>query len=331
MILFWELSAELSTGYLLSVVDKTANKAKRFIPIVKFLGPFTLGAGKTNTHTLTLPQYTGSVRTMVIAGSDRAFGIAEKSVLVKDPLMILVTAPRVVSPGEKVALPVSLFIQKEGINEVNIKAEGNDLVTFEEKSKIIAVTGTGEKESEFSFTAGGKTGVAKINVTANGGGESATYNMEIEVRSPNPPEVRAELKVLKQGEKFETSFKPFGIEGSNSAILEVSSVPSINLEKRMQYLLDYPYGCSEQITSEAFPQLWLKELSGNDPSVVKSSSANITKAISMLITRQMINGGIALWPGSTQPDPWVTSYAGHFLTEAEEKGIASLQDLNRSG
>ena len=305
-----------------AVVDKSANKAQRFVPVVKFLGPFNLEAGKTNTHTLTLPQYTGSVRTMVVAGSDRAFGIAEKSVFVKDPLMLLVTAPRVISPGEKVALPISLFIQKDRIKDISIKAEGNDLVSFEEKTKNISVSGTGEKDSEFSFTAGEKTGVAKISVTATGGGESATYIMQIEIRSPNPPEIRAESKMIRKGEKFETNFKPFGIEGSNSAILEVSSLPSINLEKRMEYLLDYPHGCSEQITSAAFPQLWLKDLSGNDASVTKSASDNITEAINKLVSRQMISGGIALWPGSSQPDNWVTSYAGHFMTEAERKGYS---------
>src|SRR5664280_3620697 len=305
-----------------TAIDKSANKARRFVPVVKFLGPFTLEAGKTNTHTIILPQYTGSVRTMIVAGSERAFGAAEKSVLVKDPLMLLVTAPRVVSPGEKVALPVSIFIQKDGIKDIVIKAEGNDLVIFEEKTKTISVSGTGEKDSEFSFTAGGKTGKAKISVTATGGGESATYNMEIDIRSPNPPDTRAEVKVIRQGEKFETTFKPFGIEGSNSALLEVSSLPSINLEKRMDYLLDYPYGCSEQITSAAFPQLWIGELTSNDKTITQTASANITEAISKLISRQMINGGIALWPGSSQPDNWVTSYAGHFMTEAERKGYS---------
>jgi hypothetical protein len=128
--------------------------------------------------------------------------------------------------------------------------------------------------------------------------------------------------VIRQGEKFETTFKPFGIEGSNSALLEVSSLPSINLEKRMDYLLDYPYGCSEQITSAAFPQLWIGELTSNDKTITQTASANITEAISKLISRQMINGGIALWPGSSQPDNWVTSYAGHFMTEAERKGYS---------
>jgi uncharacterized protein YfaS (alpha-2-macroglobulin family) len=305
-----------------AIIDKSANKAQRFIPVVKFLGPFNLEPGKTNTHTLSLPQYTGSVRTMVIAGSDRSFGAAEKSVLVKDPLMVLVTAPRVISPGEKVALPITLFIQNEGIKEITLKTEANDLIRFEENTRNISVSGIGEKDAEFSFTVGEKTGVAKINVTANGGGEIAVYNMEIEVRSPNPPETRTEIKLIKQGDKWETSFKPFGIEGSNSALLEVSSLPSINLEKMMEYLLNYPHGCSEQITSAAFPQLWIKELTGSNTAMAQSASANITEAISKIISRQMANGGIALWPGSYQPDNWVTSYAGHFMTEAERKGYS---------
>jgi len=312
-----------------AVVDKSANKAQRFIPVVKFLGPFDLEAGKTDSHTITLPQYTGSVKTMVIAGSDRSFGIAEKSVLVKDPLMVLVTAPRVISPGDKVALPISLFIQKEGIRDVTVKAEGNELVSFVEKTKNISVSAIGEKETEFTFTVGGKTGVAKISVTATGGGETAIYNLEIEVRSPNPPETRAEIKVIRQGEKWETTFKPFGMEGSNSALLEVSAMPSINLEKRLGYLLNYPHGCSEQITSAAFPQLWLKDLSGQDAATTKSASTNITAAINKLITRQMANGGLALWPGSYQSDNWVTSYAGHFMMEAERKGYSIPSDFKQ--
>ena len=35
-----------------ALTDKSANKAKRFVPVVRFLGPFTLGAGKTNTHVI---------------------------------------------------------------------------------------------------------------------------------------------------------------------------------------------------------------------------------------------------------------------------------------
>jgi uncharacterized protein YfaS (alpha-2-macroglobulin family) len=257
---------------------------------------------------------------MVIAGNDRAFGAVDKSVLVKDPLMVLVTAPRMISPGETAALPVTLFILKENIKEVSVKAEGNELIKFEEGSKTVISSGSGEEDTEFTFTASEKTGVGKIKVTASGGGEIALYELEIEVRSPNPPETRAELKLLKPGEKWETAFTPFGIEGSNSARLEVSALPSINLEKRLDYLIQYPHGCSEQITSAVFPQLWLKDLVSNDEEAAKASSGNVKEGISKIVSRQMVSGGIALWPGSYQPDNWVTSYAGHFMLEAEKLG-----------
>ncbi len=305
-----------------ALIDKSANKASRFIPVVKFFGPFSLSSGKINTHIITLPQYTGSVRTMVIAGSDRAFGSAEKSVPVTDPLMVLVTAPRVISPGETVALPVTLFVQKDGLKDITVKAESNDLINFKNNTLNIKVAGTGEKDTELEFTAGEKRGIATIGIVASGGGEKATYNMSIEIRSPNPPEIRSELKVVGKGEKWENSFTPFGLPGSNSAILEVSTLPSINLEKRMDYLLNYPHGCSEQIVSAAFPQLWLKDLTNSDDAITENSSSNIKEAINKIISRQMADGGIALWPGSIQADNWVTSYTGQFISEAERKGYA---------
>ena len=304
-----------------ALADKSANKAQRFLPVVKFFGPYYLEAGKTNTHPVVLPQYTGSVRTMVIAGSDNAFGLAEKSSFVRDPLMVLAIAPRTLSPGDKVALPVTLFIQKEEIREITIKAEGNEFVKFRENSGTISVSGP-EEDTELYFVTGDKTGIARINITATGGGETASYSMEIDVRSPNRPEVRSELKVIQPGEKWEIPFKPFGMEGTGTANLSISSLPSIDIGKKMDFLINYPHGCSEQIISAAFPQIWIKELTGGNAQISKRASVNVTEAIEELVSRQMINGGIALWPGASQPDSWVTSYAGHFMSEAERMGYS---------
>lgn len=311
-----------ATGGDGTLADKSANKAKRFNPVVKFLGPFNLGSGKTNTHRIILPQYTGSVKTMVVAGSERSYGVAEKSSFVRDPLMVLATAPRVLSPGEKVTLPVTLFVQKEGIKEIKVEIESNELISFSEKSRTVKITGLEEKDLEFAFTTAERLGKATIKVLCSGGGEKASYNLEIEVRSPNPAETRSEIKVLNPGEKWTSQFTPFGAEGTNSASVEFSRMPSINLEKRLDYLIQYPHGCSEQITSAAFPQLWLKSLIGDYASVNAKTAENVTSAIQKIVSRQMINGGIALWPEASQPDGWVTSYAGHFMLEAEKMGYS---------
>ena len=78
-------------------------------PLLNSLGPFELSAKGKNTHEIQMPNYVGSVRTMVIAKSGSAYGSSEKTTAVKMPLMVLATLPRVVGPGEKVALPVTVF------------------------------------------------------------------------------------------------------------------------------------------------------------------------------------------------------------------------------
>lgn len=304
------------------LIDRTAGKAQRFVPVVRFLGPCTLEAGKTNTHRLVLPQYTGSVKVMVIAGNEKAYGKAEKKVKVADPLMLLVTAPRVISPGEKAALPLTLFVNKENPGEITIRAESNELLSLSRETQTLKSLSTGEHDLELEFTAGAKTGSGVIKVTASASGESATYSIELEVREPNYPETRTEQKIISQGEKVNMNFSPFGTEGSNSASIEISALPYVNLDKRLSYLTSYPHGCSEQIVSAVFPQLWLKDFAMGDQELLNKAGSNIRQALMTLSSRQMASGAIALWPGASAPDLWVTSYAGHFAIEAERIGYS---------
>jgi hypothetical protein len=84
--------------------------------------------------------------------------------------------------------------------------------------------------------------------------------LDIEIRSPNPAEIRAEQRLLKQGEKWETSFNTFGMEGTNGATLEISDLPAVNLEKRLGYLLNT---ARVHRTNNfcRFPALWMKNIS----------------------------------------------------------------------
>jgi alpha-2-macroglobulin len=304
-----------------AAIDQSKNRARRFVPVVRFIGPFTLEAGKTGSHRIRLPQYTGSVRVMITAaGEGNTFGAAEKSVIVSDPLMILATAPRVLSPGDRVALPVTVFAQKKNISEVNVSATGNEMITFTRPSGTVRFDEPGEKDMELLFTTAQQPGKAVMKVEASGGGETATYDMEVEVRIPNPPERRSETRILGPGEKYDRSFTPFGITGTSSATAEIFSLPSVNLSRRLAWLTSYPHGCTEQITSAAFPQIYLPDLLGKnlpDPAYVRN---NVQEALRNISARQIASGALVLWPGNPYPDDWVTSYAGHFAIEAQKAG-----------
>ncbi len=93
----------------------------RFPPVVKFLGPFALKAGEKRVHTVDLPEYVGALRVMVVAGDGSAYGSVEKSVFVRQALMILPTIPRVIGPDEQFRLPVSVFTSEAAIREVKLE------------------------------------------------------------------------------------------------------------------------------------------------------------------------------------------------------------------
>jgi alpha-2-macroglobulin len=305
-------------------------RANRFKPVVKFFGPFTIEKGDTKTHKFIMPQYIGSVRTMVVAGYEGAYGKAEKATPVRKPLMVLATLPRVLGPEEKLKLPVTLFTQEKSIRNVNVSVKVSGPVSISgNNSQSVAMGAGGDMTVYFDLAVKSAIGVAKVEVTATSGNFKGTDIIEIDVRNPNPPVSRITEIMLEAGKSWNAEATPFGIAGTNTAVLEVSNMPPINLGPRLRYLFQYPYGCVEQTTSSVFPQLYLnqvKVLTENEQAAVQR---NITAGIERLKSFTQRDGGFAYWPGNSDADTWGSSYAGHFLLEAELKGYYVPADLIR--
>lgn len=296
-------------------------EAIRFKPMVRFLGPFYLKGGKTAEHKISMPNYIGSVRAMVVAGHDFAYGNAEKTVPVKKPLMTLATLPRVLGPGEKVKLPVTIFAMDKKVKDVKVAVKTNDLFTVEgSKTQNIRFETEGDEVVTFDLNVADRIGVGKVEIIATGGGEKSTYEIELDVRSPNLPTTIVEDQVLEKGENGEFIMDLPGMRGTNSASIEVSAIPPINLEKRLGYLIRYPHGCLEQTTSGAFPQLFLEDVINVTPEQKLKIKDNINAALNKIRRHQLNSGGFAYWVGGRTANDWSSTYAGHFILEAEKRG-----------
>jgi hypothetical protein len=292
--------------------------------VAQFIGPVTLKARGQNTHKLVMPNYVGSVRVMVVAANDYpAYGMAEETVPVKQPLMVLATLPRVLGPGEKVKLPVNVFMMEERKKDVTIEIETNDnlLVTGPDQ-KEIRFNKYGEKLVEFDLQVKEIIGAGAVTVTASSGRDKATYHFDIEIRNPNPPARNYYFTKLEGGGKWEQEIDAPGIQGTNSLKMEVSSLLPLNLARHLDWLLDYPYGCAEQITSSAFPQLYLGDLTELTTVLRKQTVNNIKWTIKRLARYQNRNGSFSFWPDYSYGNDYITSYIGHFLIEARKKGYA---------
>ncbi|MDG1477510.1 MAG: alpha-2-macroglobulin family protein [Vicingaceae bacterium] len=298
-----------------------AKKANRFKPVVKYFGPFELKGGDEKTIKFKMPNYIGSLRTMVVAGQDGAYGSAEKTTAVKKPLMVLATLPRVLGPTEKVKLPVTVFSMSKKIKNVKVTLETNEMLKINgSKSKTITFTEEGDQIVEFDIDVAKKIGMATAKVTVSGGGEKATYEMELDVRMPNPLVNKITGGMAEKGKTWKTDYTPLGILGTREGVLEVSSIPSMGLENRLKYLIHYPYGCVEQTTSSVFPQLYLTSLIDMSDEKKEAIETNIKNGIKRLKTFQTASGGLSYWPGEYYDSEWGTNYAGHFMIEAKNKG-----------
>jgi uncharacterized protein YfaS (alpha-2-macroglobulin family) len=318
-----ELSRLLAIGGDGDINKKGGNKANRFKPMVKFMGPFNLKKGETAKHEFMMPQYVGSVRTMVVAGNQGAYGAAETATPVRMPLMVLGTLPRVVGPGEEVDLPVSVFAMEKQVKNVKVDVQVNGMFTaVDGASKSIAFKEVGDEVVTFKLKVNSVLGVGKVKIVATSGSEKATYDIEIDVRNPNPKVVNVVEGIVEAGKTWSTPYTPAGMTGTNKGTIELSSIPPINLGERLKYLIEYPHGCVEQTTSSVFPQLYLADIMELNSDFKVAMDRNIRMGIERLKSFQTSSGGLSYWPGYYDADDWGSSYAGHFMLEAEMKGYA---------
>jgi uncharacterized protein YfaS (alpha-2-macroglobulin family) len=328
-----ELERLLALGGSDVTINSPDEARSRFPPVVRFLGPFHLDAGAKSSQQIDMPRYIGAVRVMVVAGEKSAYGLADKSVFVRQPLMLLPTMPRVVGPGEEVSVPVSIFVSDPKIKTVALSAEPDSLFTpVGESTTQVSFTRPEEKLGMLRLKAANRLGKSHVRLTVSSGEQRAVSDIFIDVRSSNPPTTTFESHAVQPGESWTTQLTPHGLQGTNSASLEVSSIPALNLESRLGYLITYPHGCLEQTTSAAFAQLYLPQLlKPLEAGRRQQIEDNIRNGLERLRWFQQGNGSFSYWPGGSggfavHPaapyEQWTTVYAAHFLVEAEKAGYS---------
>ena len=296
---------------------RAARKDNRFNPVVKFLGPFTLAKG-TGKHDIKLPMYVGSLRVMVVAGHDGAYGNAAKTVTVKSPLMVLATLPRQIAAGENVVLPVNVFALDDKVKDVKVtvKAEGA-LQADGATTETTHFDKAGDNVVRFALKTAGEGG-AKVTVTAEGGSRKTSETIDIQVVNPNPETVTIRQEKLAAG-------KTVSFDADGRSTLSLAGFPAVDASGLYRTMKNYPYDCTEQLASRGLTMLHLLPmLSETEAGEARTLLPDI---IRQLYARQRGDGGFAYWSGGNSSDTWASSMAGQFLAEAAAAGFEVQNDV----
>lgn len=302
----------------------------RFEAVSIFSGPLETDAHGYAEVELEIPNYIGSVKVMVVAAAEGHYGSASQDVPVKAPLMVMPTLPRVLGPLDQITLPVTVFALEEELGEVTVRLDASGPVAIQGEREIDLSFSTAEsQEVFFQLMAGEEVGVASIAISAYA--PTKDYRNEsrtsLPIRPPNPYIYLSTEEVAEPDQVVDFAVPPGGVPGTDSVQVTISPLRGLNINHRLKWLMRYPYGCLEQVTSAVFPQLYLPEVFSFSPEQLSDMDENLNAAIQAFRQYQLKDGGFSYWPGGSVANQWATNYAGHFLLEAQSKGYYVPADL----
>jgi len=299
------------------------NGQRRFIPVSMFKGPISTDDQGRATVKFTMPNYNGAVRIMVVGTQQASFGHAEKTVTVKSDLIMQPGIPRVLKPGDEFFLPVALFRTNPKISSANFTLQTTGpLEILGNASAQVNFAQRDEADISFKVRVKEAAGPAQINLTGQAGDISVKTTTNINVVPASPRIYDQSTQKLNKTAPLSLQVPAIGLTGTNTAQLTLSIFPDMDFDHRLKWLINYPYGCLEQITSAVFPQLYLKKMGYFPGSEAAEIDKNINAGIAQLQQFSLSDGGFSYWPGEMEESEWGTNYAVHFLVEARKMGYS---------
>lgn len=310
-------------------------KRKTDLPVVYWSGILDTDS-TTRQLTYQVPDYfNGSLKIMAVAVSTDSVGSQESTTQIKGDLIINPNTPTFVTPGDQFTVSASVANQIKDSGEhaqitVNLSVSP-EIELLSEPKQTLEISEGRERPIQFQLRATKTLGSATIHFQASSGDKSGKISTTLSVRPATP--YSTQINSGKSDEKrVSLNLNRDLYPQYHKASATMSSSPLILLFGLQRYLDEFPYGCTEQLTSKALPLLALN----NQTWIEKDDhqlNEKINTTIQMLGQRQMSHGGFSYWPGFSANDSnhFASVYAMHFLTEAKAQGFNVPGDLFYNG
>ena len=328
-LLFPELKGKISStggdGFNLS--KRTNPLQNKRVKLVSYWSGITDANGNGEAEfEFDIPQFSGQLRVMAVAYQGSSFGSSEASMTVADPIVISTALPRFLSPKDTVIMPVTISntTKTATTGTATVKISGPVRVVGSNTMQLSLKPGA-EERAVFKIVADPKIDVAKISVEVTALNEKFLDETDITIRPAASLQKITDAGSILAGSSKSVDFSMDKFMSFSADYqLVISKNPAVEIADQMIWLVQYPYGCTEQTVSAAFPQLYFGELAdllNMDKNIKANANYNVQEAIRKIKMRQLYNGAITLWDNEGTENWWATVYAAHFLQEAQKAGF----------
>ena len=288
-----------------------------------FQGPVAVDENGRAEVTFDLPAFNGTVRLMAVAWSPRGVGQADTDITVRDPVVVAASLPRFLSPGDESRLRLEITNTDAGTGEMQLAVTGSRGVFIDERQAFSLAPGA---RVVFDMAVNAtEPGDHRIDVALTlADGRVLTRTLSLPVRTLDPEVARVSRFTLDPGQTFRFDNAVFAdlVPGGSSATLSVGPLARFDAAGLLATLDRYPYGCTEQVTSQAMPLLYFADVSAAmglaDPEQIEE---RIAQSITAVLANQDANGSFGLWRPESG-DLWLDAYVTDFLSRARARGHA---------
>ncbi len=294
-------------------------------PVAHWSHIINVKAGDKKTETIVIPEhFNGSMKVMAVAVSDNAVGSTETAFISRAPIIMTPNMPYAAVAGDKFKLSAGITNSIEGKDSATITVTAKPskhLSIIGETTKTVTINKGSEALLLFDVEVLDELGSAEIVLEAKSNDIKDVIKSKItlSVRPAVPYRTNIQLGSF-TGEK--SSIKVANRDMYDFAVkreVAVSSNPLIAVSGIGNYLQNYPYGCTEQITSKIYPVVIFAASNGtiNTKEVQDVFNAYIRE----LTKRQKDRSGFTYWSGGIYISDIASIYATQLLIDARELGF----------
>ena len=274
---------------------------------------------------------------VAVAGANQA-GSGEASLTARLPLMARPSAPRFLNIGDQFELPVVLQNQTESPMTVDVAVRATNATLTDGRGRRVTIPANDRVEVRFP-TEAAKPGTARFQLAAvagspiigGGGGMSDAAEVSLPVWTPTTTEAFATYGVLDKGAAVQPVRAPSdALPQFGELEVTTSSTALQELTDAMIYLAQYPYGCSEQISSRVLATAALKDVlsafkAAGMPKAEELNAA-MKRDLERLAELQNPDGSYGFWAHNERSWPYLGVHVAHALVRAKQKDFAVPQD-----
>ncbi|MDP9103092.1 MAG: alpha-2-macroglobulin family protein [Pseudomonadota bacterium] len=304
--------------------DEIGGQGLSVVPIktvALWSGVVITGADGKATIKLPAADFNGELRLMAVAWTDNAVGSGNSKITVRQPVVADLATPRFLAPGDKANATLELHNVegKPGGYTAKINGAGGLLAPFEKLYQLAL----GQRIVERTpLNAPATAGIGQVNLSVTGPNFATSKSYPLQTRIGWGPVTRTVTDAQAPGATYTPPVDLLAGLSAGTVSMTVSYSPFKGFDPApIADALDrYPYGCTEQLVSTAWPLLYAAELA-SDPKM-KRITPRLSEAVSKLLDRQATDGSFGLWrPGDGEADGWLGAYAVDFLLSARAQGV----------